>query len=52
MDFILLLLFIFALMCVAGWIVMLIAGALGVALGYWTCVGVCIGLYLLRILIF
>ena len=36
---------------VAGWILMLILGAFGLTIGYWPCVGICIGISLLKLLL-
>jgi hypothetical protein len=36
---------------VAGWVLMLILGAFGLTLGFWTCVGICAGLSLLKMLL-
>jgi hypothetical protein len=41
----------FLILCVAGWILMLILGAFGLTLGFWTCVGICFGISLLRLLL-
>lgn len=41
----------FVLWCFAGWILMLILGAFGLTIGFWPCVGICIGISLLKLLL-
>jgi hypothetical protein len=51
MDLLLVFLFYFACVLLAGWIIMLIAGAIGLALSYGTCVAIASGITLLKILL-